>query len=103
MSWALGAAIPKDILIPVSHLTYKPLQNIIMEDDEQIIIERVLRKISPHIGGKVEDLQKQIYDMHIIFLEDPNFFTNRASILHKNMIPSSQDVYPNILIEQLLT
>ena len=103
MSWEPGAAIPNATLLPVSNPAYKALQCIIMKDGGLITLEHTLHKISLHLGGKVEDLQKQIYDMRVIFSEDQTSFINRAGILHKNMISSIQDVSPNLLFETFFT
>ena len=58
MSQSLVKAITNAILFPASPLSYKSPQNIIAEDDGWIIIEHVLCKISPNIGGKVENMQE---------------------------------------------
>ena len=67
------------------------------------MLERVLRKWVPHIGGKVEDIQKNIYDMRVIYSDDLAYVINRESILHKKIIFSIKDVPPNLLFEQVLT
>ena len=65
--------------------------------------EHVLQKRGPRIVSNTEDLQKQIYDLRVIYSEDLASFINRASILHKNIILSIQDVSPNLLFEIFLT
>ena len=54
----LYKAIPNAIIRPTLPLVYKYILHVIMEDYIWRIIEHVLRKIYPHLGGKVEDLQK---------------------------------------------
>ena len=50
------------------------------------MLEHVLQKRFPQIGGKAGDLQKQIYDLQVIYSEDLASFINRAAILHQNII-----------------
>ena len=66
MYQALFKSIPSAILIPAATLPYKDLQYVITEDDLWEMFEHVLRKWAPHISGKVEDLQKQIYYLWFI-------------------------------------
>ena len=73
------------------------------EDEIWKMLEHVLRKRSPHLGGKAEDLQKHIYDMHNIYSEYMESFINISAILHKNIIFSKKDVYPKLLFEQVFT
>ena len=56
--WALAKGIANAILHPATSLAYKYLQQVIAEDDEWRMLEHVLQKIAPHLGGKAEDLQK---------------------------------------------
>ena len=41
------------------------------------MLEHVLLIIDPHLGGKVEDLKKQIYDMCVISSIDLVSFINK--------------------------
>ena len=59
-------------------------------------------KIFPHIGGKTDYLQKQIYDLQVISSEYMAYFINRAAILHKNIILLIHYVSPNLLFEKVL-
>ena len=56
MSQAIAKEITNAILSPVSPLSYKAFQHVITKNDGWIIIKQVLHKISPHLGGKAEDL-----------------------------------------------
>ena len=67
------------------------------------MLKHILRKRFPHIGDKLEDMQKQIYDMKIISSEDLASFINRAAILHNKCVLSRQDVSPNLLFKQFFT
>ena len=64
------------------------------------MFEHVLHKRFPHLGSKVEDMQKNIYDPRVIFSYD---FINREAILHKNIILYIQDVSPKLPFEQVIT
>ena len=67
------------------------------------MLEHVLRKRDPHLGGMAEYLQKQIYDMRVISSEDLASFINITAILPKNIILSRQDVSPNLFFQKILT
>ena len=95
-------AIHNAIFCSSTTLSYKPLQHVITYDNGWIFLEHVLHKISHHIGGKAEDMQKQIYDMRIISSKYMASFINISYILDKNIILSTQFVSPNLLIEQVL-
>ena len=65
----LVKAIPNYIVLPSETLTYKALQHIITEDDGWRMFKHVLRKRSPHLGGKAEYIGRYIYDMQTISSE----------------------------------
>ena len=96
-------SITYTILRTDAPITYKSFQLVSTEDSRWIILEHVLYKIAPHLGGKEEDIQENIYDLRIISSEDLASFINRSDLFHKNVILSRSDVSPNILFEQLLT
>ena len=98
MSQAIAKEITNAILSPVSPLSYKAFQHVITKNDGWIIIKQVLHKISPHLGGKAEDLKKQIYDLRVISSEGLASFINRSSIPHKDIILYRQDVIPQRLL-----
>ena len=64
-------ALDKDIINAIlSHdalLSYKNLHNVITEDERWKMIEHHILHLAPHQSGKVKDLQKQIYDLQVIF------------------------------------
>ena len=66
------------------------------------MLENFLRKRAPMIGGKAHHMQKQIYDMQVIYSEYLSYYTNRVAILHKNNILSIQYLSPNLLFENYL-
>ena len=103
MSQSLYKAIPNAILRPITPLAYISLQHTTTEDGVWIMLKHILRKISPHLGGKVVDMQKQIFDMREISSKDLDYYINRAAILHKNIFLSIQYFYPKFLFEQILT
>ena len=74
---ALAKAIPNSIIFPAAPLSYKYLQHVITEDYGWRVLEYVLRKIAPNLGGKAEVLQKYIYDLRVISSEDLASFINR--------------------------
>ena len=102
MSWALSKAISNYILSPASPLAYKSPQRVIVEDYGWIMLEHVLQIRSPHIGVKVGYLQKQIYDLQVLYSEDLESLINRAAVLNKNIILSIQDVSPKLLFKKVL-
>ena len=55
------------ILCPGAPLTYKYLQHVNIEDYGWIMLKHVLHIWASNIGVKEEDMQKQIYDMWVIF------------------------------------
>ena len=59
-----------------------------MDDDGCIVLENFLRKKASQIGGKSEDMKKQIYDMRVISSEDPVSLINSSAILYKYIILS---------------
>ena len=59
-------AIPNPTLRPDVPITYKNLQQVITEDDSRRMIKHFIRKRAPCLGGKVENIQKQIYDLQFI-------------------------------------
>ena len=63
----LVKATPNTILLSSIPLASKALQNYIMEDDGWNILEHILCNWDPNIGGKAEYMQKQIYDLWVIF------------------------------------
>ena len=76
MSRELSRATPNAILCPAAPLTYKVLEHVIKEDDGSRMLKHVFRKISRHLVGKAENLQKQIYDLQVISSEDLSSFIN---------------------------
>ena len=98
----LDKSIPKDILLSVVSLTYKTLQHAITKDDCWKMLKHFLLNWYPYLSGKVKYLQKQIYDLQVLFKEFLAYFINRTSILHKILL-SRQDVPPNLLFEKFLT
>ena len=57
-----------------------------MDDDGCIVLENFLRKKASQIGGKSEDMKKQIYDMRVISSEDPVYLINSSAILYNYII-----------------
>ena len=103
MSLEIYKAILNAILRPATPLAYKPPQHVIMEYYGTIILKHVLHKRAPHLSGKLEYLQKHIYDLRFIYSEDLYSFINTTSIFHKSIILSRKDVSPNYLFEQVIT
>ena len=66
----LTKAIPNFISCTDTPMAYKTLQHIITEDGVWKIPENLLRHWAPHPGDKEEDLQKNIYDMQVIYTEE---------------------------------
>ena len=85
---------PNTILLPSTPLACKALQNYITEDDVWNILEHILCNWDPNIGGKAEDLQKQIYDLWVISTENIASFINSTYILHNNIILPRKYVSP---------
>ena len=66
------------------------------------MMEHLLIHNTPHIGGKADNIQKQIYDLNVILGEYLASFTNIGYLLQKNILLSKQEVYPNLLLTQLM-
>ena len=66
MSLALTKATNNAILCPDATLVYKYLQQVVEEDDVWNILEHILCNKVSHLGGKAEDMQKQICDLQAI-------------------------------------
>ena len=97
VSWALSKATPNTIIWPIPPISYKSLQCFITKDDRWRMIEDVFQKRAPHLCGKAEYLQKNIYYLRVISSEDLDSFIKNSVILHKNIILSRQNVSQNLL------
>ena len=102
LSQALDRAIPNYINNSDSPLTYKDLQHAITDDDGWMMLWHLLIHFSPHLGGKSDDPQKQIYDLNLIPGEYLDSFINIGVLLQKNILLSKYCLFPNILFEQVL-
>jgi hypothetical protein len=103
MARALAKLIPEAITKVAAPLAYKAIQQCLTEDDGWIMLEHLLQRRAPHLGGQANDLQKQIYDLKIIPGEDLDAYFNRATLLQKNITLSHQQVAPNLLFAQVLS
>ena len=66
LSWMLAKDIPKSTMSSDATLAYKGLQHVITDDDGCMIMENILIYHAAHLGGKLDDLQKMIYDLNKI-------------------------------------
>ena len=74
ISQSLAKTIPNTILLPTENLAYNTHQDVITKDDGWKILKHIFYRWAPHIGGKAEDMQKQIYDLQVISTEDLAYF-----------------------------
>ena len=67
------------------------------------MMEHLLIHSNPHLGGKADYSQNQIYYLNIIPGEDIASFINRCALLQKNITIPNQAVSSNILFDKVLT
>ena len=87
--------------MPATPLSYNILQQSITEYNSWVVIEHLLQRRSPHLGGCTYNLQKHIYDLKVIYVENLASFINKAAIFWKNNL-YQQAVAPNLLFEKVL-
>ena len=64
-------------------MAYQVLQQAITEDVFWSILEHLLYHCAPHLGGRADDIQNQIYNLQVISTEYLTSFINRANLFHK--------------------
>ena len=79
------------------------LSRTLTNNDDWTMLEQLLVHRAPHIGGRAGYLQKKIYDLNVIPIEDLASFINRSDVLQKNILLSNQTLSPDILFEQVVT
>ena len=99
---SLAESIPNYIRSYAETLEYKSLQQVISYDYGWTILEHLLIHHAQHLGGKVDDLQKQIYDLKIITGEELDPSINIDALQNKTLL-HEQDLSPNLIFEQVLT
>ena len=102
MSRALVRTIPEIVTRAAAPRTYKAFQQCITVDDGWVMLEHLLKKCAPHLGGHASDLQKDIYDLKVLPGEELDSFLNREATLEKNILLSKQPVVPNLLFEHVI-
>ena len=101
-SRALDKAIPNYIMSSATPLAYKAIQNFTTDNDGWTIMEHLLIHNAPYCGGNADDPQNKIYYLNIIPREYLYPFINRCALLHKNILIVNQDVYLDLIFDQVL-
>ena len=83
ISRAISNPIPNSVIRTDASLFYNVIQKVINEDNGLVVIDNLLHLRAPHLGGRSDDIQKQIYDITVIYSAYLASFVKISAILQK--------------------